>query len=333
MRVFLLVALGAWTFLAAGCVHPLGPGYQFADRQAEIRVSGASPGRIHFHVADELENAGDRPLRSLEVRLPEGSAFGEQNLRVLIEGAPVSPQHSSETDIRMMRAPFDPLWEQNQKRKIVTEWDLMPQSSARGTIVASPDGFFVADETALPLWQTPNGVFAKGGANPGKELLTVIAPHDFRVLAPGKVLKVGHDGNQIAQRYLIDPNNDYLPYVVAGRYQEKFIRSRQGEVQFLTFRPLDSQAAQTAAERLSFSMKMLEDYFGPASKGKPVVRIVEAPVELPAEFSALGDPGGVSFPEGVLLDPRAFQQGIASEANSREHGSAGVSARARKRRS
>jgi len=312
-RIFFPAALGAWIFLASGCVHPLGPGYQFTDRQAEIRVSGASPGRIHIRVTDELENAGDRPLRSLEVRLPEGPVFGEQNLRVLIEGAEVSPQHSSETDVRMMRAPFDPPWAQNEKRTIVTEWDLAPESSARGTIVASPDGFFIADETALPLWQTPNGVFAVGGANPNKELMTVFAPPDFRVLAPGKPLKPGRDGNQAAQRYLIDTNDDYLPYVVAGRYQQKVIHSRQGEVQFWTFRPLDIPAAQTAAERLSSSMKALAEFFGPASKRKSSVRIAEAPVELPAEFGAPEDPGGASFPNGALLDPRAFEQGIANE--------------------
>ena len=314
MRIFFPVALGAWTFLAAGCVQPLGPGYQFADRQAEILVSRAAPGRIHFHVVDELENAGDRPLRSLEVRLPEGPVFGEQNLRVVIEGAEVSPQHSSQTDVRMMRAPFDPPWPQNEKRKVVTEWDLVPESTGRGTIVASPDGFFVADETALPLWQTPNGVFARGGTNPDKELLTVFAPPDFRVLAPGKPLKRTADGNYVAQRFLINPDNDFLPYVVAGRYQEKVIQSRQGEVQFWTFRPMDGPAAQTAAERLSSSMKTLTEYFGPASNGKPAIRIAESPAELPAEFSALGDPGGASFPEGALLDPRAFQQGLASEA-------------------
>ncbi|HLW44137.1 MAG TPA: hypothetical protein VKS00_06575, partial [Candidatus Acidoferrales bacterium] len=61
-------------------------------------------------------------------------------------------------------------------------------------------------------------------------------------------------------------------------------------------------------------MKAFTEYFGPASKGKAAVRIAEAPAELPAEFSAPGDPGGASFPEGVLLDPRAFQQGIANEA-------------------
>jgi hypothetical protein len=307
------VALGAWTLLAAGCVHPLGPGYQFADRQAEILVSGAAPGRIHFHVADELENAGDRPLRSLEVRLPEGPVFGEQNLRVLIEGAEVPAQHSSQTDVRMMRAPFDPPWEQNEKRKVVTEWDLVPEASARGTIVASPDGFFVADETALPLWQTPNGVFAKGGVNPGKEILTVFAPPDFHILAPGKALKRTADGNYIAQRFLIDPANDFLPYVVAGRYQEKVIHARHGEIEFWTFRPMDDPAAERAADRLSSSMKTLTEYFGPASEGKTAVRIAESPVELPAEFGAPSDPGGGSFPEGALLDSRAFGLGVASE--------------------
>jgi len=313
-RIFFPVALGACIFLAAGCVQPLGPGYQFADRQAEILVSAAAPGRIHFHVADELENAGDRPLRSLEVRLPEGPVFGAQNLRVVIEGAEVSPQRSSGTDVRLMRAPFDPPWEQNEKRKVVTEWDLVPEASARGTIVASPDGFFVADETALPLWQTPNGVFARGGTNPDKELLTVFAPPDFRVLAPGKPLKRTPDGNYVVQRFLIDPETDSLPYVVAGRYEEKVLQPRQGEVQFWTFHPLDVRAAQSAAERLSSSMKALTEYFGSASKGKAAVRIAEAPSELPAEFGAPGDTGGASFPEGALLDPRAFGQGIASEA-------------------
>ena len=314
MRIFFPVALGAWTFLAASCVHPLGPGYKFADRQAEIRVSAAAPGRIHFHVADELENAGDRPLRSLEVRLPEGRVFGEQNLRVVIEGAEVSTQLSSKTDVRMMRAPFDPPWEQNGKRTVVTEWDLVPESSRRGTIVASAEGFFIADETALPLWQTPNGIFARGGANPDKELLTVYAPADFRVLAPGKALKRAPDGNYVAQRFVINPDIDFLPYVVAGRYQEKVIQSRQGEVRFWTFRPIDDAASQKAADRLSSSMNTLAEFFGPASKEKGAVRIAEAPAVLPAEFGASLDPGGASFPEGVLLDPRVFEQGIANEA-------------------
>jgi hypothetical protein len=312
-RIFFPLALGAGTLLASGCVQPLGPGFHFADRQAEVRVSDGAPGRIHVHVVDRLTNDGDRPLRSLEVRMPEGPAFGEQNLRVLIEGWEVSPQRSSKTDLRMMLAPFDPPWNRNDSREIVTEWDLAPEPSARETIAASPEGFYIADETALPLWQTPNGVFARGGSNPDKELLTVYAPRDFRVLAPGKPIKRDIRGNQVAQRFLIRPDRDFLPFIVAGRYREKVIESPEGKVQFWTFQPMADAAARTAADRLSSSMKALAEFFGPASKDSTTVRIAEAPVELPPEFGAVHDPGGVSFPQGVLLDARAFARGIASE--------------------
>jgi hypothetical protein len=313
LRSFFALAVAAWAGLAAGCVHPLGPGFHFDDRQTEILVSSAAPGRIHFHVVDQLENAGDRPLRSLEVRLPVEPLFGAQNLRVVIQDVEVSPQRSSQTDVRMRSAPFNPEWMQNETRKVVTEWDLVPESSVRGTIVASPNGFFVADETALPLWQTPRGPFSRGGANPDSEILTVFAPPDFRVLAPGKPLKRAPDGDYVSQRFLMDPASDFLPYVVAGRYQEKLTQSRQSDVQFWTFRAVDDAAAQAAAIRLSSSMKTFADYFSPGDKDRGALRIVEAPAELPAEFSASGDSGGASFPDGALLDPRAIQRGIATE--------------------
>jgi hypothetical protein len=63
-------------------------------------------------------------------------------------------------------------------------------------------------------------------------------------------------------------------------------------------------------------MKTLTEFFGPTPVGKVAVRVVEAPTPLPADFGSSLDPGGVSIPEGVLLDPRALQpnRGIASEA-------------------
>lgn len=309
------VAIGALVLCAAGCVHALGPGYHFPDRQADIRVSSDSPGRIHIRVVDQLVNAGDRTLHSLDVRLPEGPEFGQRNLRLEIDGTEVSPQRSSPIDARMMSAPFDPPWHQNDKRTVVTEWDLAPEFSPRGTILASPEGFVIADETALPLWQTPRGIFARGGTIPEKELLTITSPPDFRVLAPGKPLKRTLQGAQVVRRFLIDPNKDFSPYVVAGQYKEFVLQTRQGDVQFWTFDPInDVPAAQAAATRLSFSMKSFRDLFGPASPEKLSVRIAEAPVELPAEFGAPDGPGGDSFPEGVLLGPRALQQGLASEA-------------------
>jgi len=312
-RGFILAFLGSWMFLATGCVHPLGPGFHFDQRQAEVLVSAGAPGRIHLKVTDQLQNAGDRKLDSLAVRLPDVRSFGAQNLRVLIEGAVVTPQRISKTDERMMSANFDPPWQQAEKREIVTEWDLAPESSARGTIAASSNGFFIADETALPLWQTPNGIFAKGGLIPDNEFLSVYVPPDYRVLAPGKFLKSTPEGSWVVHRFAIGPQDEFLPYVIGGRYQEKIVESRDAEVQYWTFQPIAADPAQEAADRLASSMKALSDFFGAASPGRTTVRIVEAPVEMPTEFAATDDPGGASFPEGALLDPRTFVQGITTE--------------------
>ena len=83
---------------------------------------------------------------------------------------------------------------------------------------------------------------------------------------------------------------------------------------FWTFRPLDAQQARTAAARLSSSARALTDFFGPASKEKTIPHIAEAVGELPSEFGDGHDPGGASFPNGVLLDSHAFAQGLSDEA-------------------
>ena len=317
-------------------MQPLGPGFHFAARQTEIRPAADTPGTLHIRVVDHLENAGDRTLESLEVRLPEGPAFGTQNLRVSVEGREVPPERSSAIDRRMVRAAFDPPWEQKQPREVVTEWDLIPKSPARGSVGAAPEGYYIADATALPIWQTPAGVFSVGETNPVDEILTVFAPADFRILAPGKVLKRPKKvpGNLVPQSFRIRPDRDFLPYVVAGRYQESVIRERHGAVSFWTFRPLDPAAMKTAAARVAASMHTMSDFFGPAFKGKSSVHVVESPVDLSIEFgnpqnfqadgvSAASETpgatadfalGGNSFPEGVLLDSRAIAQGVADEA-------------------
>jgi hypothetical protein len=297
------------------CVQPLGPGFRFADRQMEIRVSAGAAEQVHIRVVDHFDNVGDRPLRSLEVRLPEGVKDGAQNVRMTTDGREVSPVHSSEVDPRMMRAAFDSPWQQQQPLEIVTQWDLRPEASTRGAFAASAAAFYIADETALPLWQPPNGIFTRGGPDPDDETLTISAPADFRVLAPGKRVKKRNSlvGNLLSQSFRLKPEKDFLPFVVAGRYEEQVINTHHGAVGFWTFRPLDAQQTQTAAARLSSSMRALTDFFGPASNGKAVIHVVEAPGELPAQFGDLNDAGGTSFPDGVLLDSRAFAQGVSKE--------------------
>jgi hypothetical protein len=309
------VALCAWTLLTTGCVHPLGPGYRFAGRQTEIRVSAGAPEQLHIRVVDHFDNVGNLPLRSQDVRLPEGPNHGARDVRVTVDGKEVSLERGSNTDRRLMRAAFDPAWKQQQAREIVTEWDLRQEPSTLGTAASSAAAFYVADETALPLWQPPSGFLTQGGPDPLNETLTVSAPSDFRILAPGKPLKRIVSGNSIKQTFQIKPGEDFLPYVVAGRYQEQVLRAPRGAVIFWTFQPLDARQATIAAARLSTSVQALTDFFGPGSGARANIHIAEAPGELPDDFGEEeGSAGGTSFPEGVLLDSRAFAQGIANES-------------------
>jgi hypothetical protein len=314
-RIFFPFAVCAYALSATSCVQPLGPGFRFAGRQTEIQVSAGAPEQLHIRVVDHFDNVGDRPLRSLEVRLPEGPGFGAQNVRMTADGKDISLEHSSDLDQRMMRAAFDPAWEQQQPREIVTEWDLTPETSARGTVAASAAAFYIADAMALPLWQPPSGVFTQGGPVPVDETLTVSVPADFRVLAPGKPEKSKNPpiGSLLTQSFHINPLEDFLPFVVAGRYEEQVERTHQGAVSFWTFQPLDAQLARTVSVRLWSSAQALTDFFGPASKGRTVVHIAEAPGELPSEFGEQNEAGGTSFPYGVLLDSRSFAQGIENE--------------------
>jgi hypothetical protein len=313
--MFLSVILAAAVFLASGCVHALGPGFHFNDRQSEVRLSSTAPGSIHFRIADQLQNAGNRTLHSLEVRLPAGPATGAQNLHLHIDGTTVSPEHGSPDDARRMVAPFDPEWKMSDSRKIVTEWDVLPEDARRATMATSPQGFFVADASIFPEWHTPSGPFARGSTTADKEILTIDAPPDFRLLAPGKPLKPGRDAAHNTRRFVLRPGGDSAPYVIAGRYAVQSVTATQGRVEFWTFHPLDPAQAQGAAGRLAASMKIFADYFGGIPRHDPLLRIAESPVDLPDEFGAESDPGGLSFPEGAMLDPRALRQGPAAEAS------------------
>ena len=212
------------------------------------------------------------------------------------------------------------------------------KSSARGSIAASAEGFYIADETALPLWQTPVGVFSVGETDPERELLTVLAPPDFRVLAPGKPLKRRKSLRRETWRRTGFPHSagqgfsalcgrrplPGIGHPRAARHSELSGRSGRSIRKPRKRRPRGSPPP-CARWRI---------FLVPHPKRKTSVHIVEAPGDLPIEFGdleslqpegrhaspemlgAIADPalGGNSFPEGALLDSRAIAQGVADEA-------------------
>jgi hypothetical protein len=96
---------------------------------------------------------------------------------------------------------------------------------------------------------------------------------------------------------------------------------------FWTLEPLDPQPAQAAAERLTRTVAVYDRLFSPVAGGVSrrsiawPVYIAEASTMLPhmdipielGQTETAADLSALSFPEGALLDRRAFTLGVASE--------------------
>jgi hypothetical protein len=158
------------------------------------------------------------------------------------------------------------------------------------------------------------GFFARGEVLTRDERFEITLPADFRVLASGRQERRRATGGNILDRFRT--SGAELPsFVIAGRYQEQIAQTPSGNLVFWTFRPLDPPIAQMAAERLAATAAVFARLFGPFPTPGPL-RVVETPAGVLSfdDTEAPGQPAPVAaFPQGLLLGPRAFEQGIASE--------------------
>jgi hypothetical protein len=317
-------ALRLHLFLAAmpalaglsGCAVPLGAGFRLDAREIQVRAQPSDPPVLHILVSDRLANAGNRPLDSLVVEMPSGSTFGVSNLRATVDGDDAEPDLLPGPVPQLYRVPFDPAWPDGaptRMHSVVLEYDVAPAAGGRGTVGVATDSFHVADHSAFPLWQTPPGVFSKGQPDARRTIVRVLAPADDLVAASGTVVGNQHPKQEGDRVFRVAPGDPY-PFVVAGRYQEKAIAVPGPNAVFWTLQPLDPDSAQILAVRLADARGAYERFFGHGpSAADSALRVVETQENLASEFGTSDDPGGASFPGGVLLDSRAFAAGLSSE--------------------
>jgi hypothetical protein len=300
----------------SGCVAPLGRGYRFDQREVEVLPVLSDPPHLHILVSDRITNIGNQPLDSLIAEMPAGPTFGMQNLRVTVEGEDAEPHLIPAPAARLYRIPFDPAWTMSaasQQHSVVFEYDLAPQPGGRGTVSVSADDYHLGDPTAFPIWQTPAGVFSKGGNVPIQMTLRAEAPSGESLVALGQ--EIAPNAQSGGEHVFKIAEDNPTPFVVAGHYVEQDVSAAGHTVAFWTFAPLDASAAQTAAHRLGASFEAFDHFFGDAPAGTTTLRIVETKATLPAEFGESAEPGATSFPGGVILDSRGIAAGIASESN------------------
>jgi hypothetical protein len=310
---FALLAAALLATILSGCAVPLGPGFRLRSRQVVLGNAPGPSAPVHIRVSEQIENTGNRALSYLDVSLPAATDPAKSHLAIRVDGKPVTPKAISQDPTAPIRVGFDPPWPMRQRREIVVEYDLATDPISGGVASATAEGFYLADPDALPLWVTPVGFFVRGEVLTREERFEVTLPADFRVLASGRQeRRRAADGNVF---YRFRTSGKELPsFVIAGRYQEQITTTPGGSLVFWTFRSLDPAMAQMAAERLTATTAVFARLFGPPPAPGPL-RIVETPPGvLSLDAEAPGRPAeAAAFPQGLLVGPRAFEQGIASE--------------------
>lgn len=293
---------------------------------------------IHVRVSDELVNIGNSALSYLDVTLPVENSVRVANLIFRVNGQQIAPVARNPGSPE--RIPFEKPWKPGNAHSIVFEYDLQPNPGGGAAVAASTAGFYITDLAAFPHWQPPIGAFAKADVRAAQETFEVSVPPGFLVLAPGK--KVVPAGTAAQLQFRVTPA-DFPPFVIAGRYRERVTPTRNSSVIFWTFDPLEAAPAQQAADRLAATVAEYERLFGPlyiVPRRKAAVQwsvhVVEAPAPIsdrnadmvfaqmagaPLAGAPVAQPppdptaalAALSFPQGILLDQRAFARNLASE--------------------
>jgi hypothetical protein len=276
-----------------------------------LNTAPAAP--VHVRVAERMENTGNRDLTYLDVILPTAVDLGRSNLTVHMGGEALTPVATSADPAAPFRLQFPSPWPPKQRREILLEYDLNSDPLGGGVAAGTPQGVYLADPHALPVWPAPVGFFASSDVLSRDERFELTLPADFRVVASGRQQQRRLADGRVLYRFRTS-GKELPSFVIAGRYQEQRLKTNGRDVLFWTFQSLDIAVAQKVAERLTATAATFTRLFGPLSKPGPL-RLVEAPAGLLSpEIASPGQPAAAaSFPQGLLLGTRAFSEELASE--------------------
>ena len=291
----------------------MGPGFGHLSRQTELGVAPNAATGVHVQVADKLVNAGDRNLTYLDMGLPSGASRAPGHLKITVDGREAAWSLAGADADGPIRVHFDSRWVPQQSRTVVTDYELQPQFSDRGVVGATSNSFYIADQTALPAWLPPFGIFARASRYPLTRSIEVTTPAEARVLAAGSEGHPVRLGPSIRRVFSLRRPNEPA-YVVAGAYREERVAIPGREVIFWTFEPVDEATARAAGARLASTVETFERAFGRLAKRDSPIYVVEVDAAAISSSASETYEGirAASFPRGVLLDRLALARGLNS---------------------
>ena len=300
------------TLFFVACATPLGPGFWIEKQSYDLRYAASSPAHMEVRAAYTLRNAGNAPLAVLSVRLPDVQSTGRRNVRVLIDGREVAARAASDLLAQTIEIPFDPPWPQAERRELVLEYELAPDSPGHAGVSVNEHSGHLRRSGWFPKLLRPEALLAKGGPRAEKVPIAIHVPEDFRALSSGHERGARRRNGETEFRFELR-KDDFDPFLVAGRYIETRITAGASDVIFWTLRPLDHSEATQAAARIAASFHIYETYFGRVTRKGRRVWVVESEARLSPRTDA-DAPAGVSFPDGALLNRAAFALGVSSDA-------------------
>ena len=117
--------LAIFSFWAASCAVPLGPGYTIEKQQVRVRFANTPEPRIRIAADFQLKNTGDRPLSELEMRLP-GRRFHSNELQASWDKAPLTLERSSDTPRNTLVKLGEP-WKKSARHTLHRRGSLSPR--------------------------------------------------------------------------------------------------------------------------------------------------------------------------------------------------------------
>jgi hypothetical protein len=268
-----LICAGYW---AAACAAAFGPGYTIAKQEIRVHFVGAPQPSIHVEADFRLRNNGNRPLSSLELRLPGRRRFhfADPHAEWDAQALTFAPSPADPRDVLLT---FPQSWTVSAVHTLHLSVDFQPAEAADGGLSFAPDAFFLPAEGWSPELLPARGIFATGGVPPKSWLLTLRVPEGFLVHASGHKSKASRAGGEQIIRAVQQPKDGY-PFIIAGRFRATRLSAGPETVNLWTRAPQDAADLRPTGDSLVKSVEAYNAMFGSRSEESHQLWVVECPV-------------------------------------------------------